>query len=143
MPAKFDTVIQTKAPLTRALDYYMHPENLPKEHPGFVKEVKIISTEGDSINFEQHMEMMGRKIRSVNKMWLDRSTNTFQIDTLDGDGKGSKITLALKEIPAGTEVHYSAAMELGMLGLFAKGPAKSAFEKTAQEDKQHLDAAAV
>jgi hypothetical protein len=87
------------------------------------------------------MEMMGRKIKSVNKMWLDRSTNTFQIDTLSGDGKGSRITLALKEIPTGTEVHYSAAMEFGMLGFFAKGPAKSSLEKTAQEDKEHLDAA--
>ena len=140
MPTNFETTVQTKAPLAKAIDYYMHPENLSKAHPGFIKEVKIISKEGDTINLEQHAEIMGRKINSVNKMWLDRSSNTFHIDTLEGDGKGSTITIALTDSPPGTQVHYSAAMELGRLSLFAKGPAKSAFEKTAQEDKQQLDA---
>jgi carbon monoxide dehydrogenase subunit G len=139
MPARFETTIQTKAPLARVLEYYAHPENLPKIHPGFVKDVKILSREGDVITLEQHAEIMGRKIRSVNKMTLDRSANTFNIDTMDGDGKGSKITMAVKEVPTGTEVHYSAALELGALGFFAKGPAKSTFERTAQEDKQQLD----
>jgi hypothetical protein len=139
MPARFETTIQTKAPLTKALDYYTHPENLPKIHPGFVKDVKIISRDGDVVTLEQHAEIMGRKIKSVNKMTLDRPTNTFNIDTLDGDGKGSKIVMVVKEIPTGTEVHYSAALELGALGFFAKGPAKSTFERTAQEDRQQLD----
>ena len=140
MPARFETTIQTKAPLTKALDYYMRPENLSKIHPGFVKDVRIISREGDVVTIEQHAEIMGRKIRSVNKMTLDRPTNTFNIDTLDGDGKGSKILMVVKEIPMGTEVRYSATLELGALGFFAKGPAKSTFERTAQEDRQQLDA---
>ena len=139
MPARFETTIQTKAPVSKALEYYMHPENLPKIHPGFVKEVKILSREGDMVTVEQHAEIMGRKIKSVNKMTLDRSTNTFNIDTMDGDGKGSKIIMAVKETPTGTEVRYSAALELGALGFFAKGPAKSTFERTAQEDRQQLD----
>src|SRR5215470_11958829 len=125
MPARFETTIQTKAPVARALDYYMHPENLPKVHPGFVKDVKILSREGDVITLEQHGEIMGRKIKSTNKMTLDRSTNTLNIDTIEGDGRGSKITMAVKEVPTGTEVRYSAALELGALGFFAKGPAKS------------------
>jgi hypothetical protein len=140
MPARFETTIQTKAPLAKALEYYMHPENLPKIHPGFVKDVKILSQDGDTITLEQHGEIMGRRIKSVNRMMLDRSMNTFNIDTMDGDGKGSKIMMALKEIPTGTEVHYNAALELGSLGFFAKGPAKSTFERTAQEDRQQLDA---
>ena len=49
---------------SKAMDYYLHPENLPKVHPNFVKDVKIISTEGDTITLEQHMEMMGRKLKS-------------------------------------------------------------------------------
>ena len=140
MPARFETTIQTKAPLAKALEYYMHPENLPKIHPGFVKDVKILSRDGETITLEQHGEIMGRKINSVNKMVLDRSTNTLNIDTVDGDGKGSKIMMAVKEIQTGTEVHYNAVLELGRLGFFAKGPAKSTFERTAQEDRQQLDA---
>ena len=140
MPTKYEVTKQTKAPISKAMDYYMHPENLPKIHPSFVKEVKIMSAEGDTIMLEQHMEMMGRKLRSVNKMARNNAENKFEISTLEGDGKGSKITIALKEIPSGTEMHYSAAMEFGALGFFIKGPAKSSFEKVAAEDAQALDA---
>jgi RNA 3'-terminal phosphate cyclase len=140
MPSRFETTIQTKAPLAKAVDYYTHPENLPRLHPSLVKDLKIISREGDAVSRELHSEIMGRKIKSLNKMTLDRSLNTFNIDTFDGDGKGSKIVMVVKEIPTGTEVRYSAALELGALGFFAKGPAKTAFEKIAQEDRQHLDA---
>jgi hypothetical protein len=140
MPANFEVTKHTKAPMSKAMDYYMHPENLPKVHPSFVKEVKIMSSEGDTIDLEQHMEMMGRKLRSVNKMVRNNNEHKFEIDTLEGDGKGSKITISLKEIPSGTEIHYSAVMELGRLGLFAKGPAKSSFEKVADEDAKAMDA---
>jgi hypothetical protein len=140
MPTKFDVTKQTKAPISNAMDYYMHPENLPKFHPSFVKEVKVMSAEGDTITLEEHMEMMGRKLRAVNKMVRNSAEHKFEIDTLEGDGKGSKITIALKEIPSGTEIHYSAEMELGPLGFFAKGPAKSSFEKVADEDAKAMDA---
>ena len=139
MPTRFETVIQTKATLAKALEYYTHPENLAKSHPDFIKEVKVTSREGDTINLEEHTEMMGRKLRMVNKMWLDRSTNTLHVDTLDGDGKGSKMTMFIRELPTGTEIHYDAAMEFGALGFFVKGRAKATFEKVAQEDKQQLD----
>jgi hypothetical protein len=140
MPTKYDTVRQTKAPLSKAIEYYRHPENLPKVHPDFVKDVKIISTEGDTINLEQHMEMMGRNIRAVNKMAWNSAENRFVIDTLEGDGKGSKITIDLKETPSGTEMHYWAEMEFGAMGFFVKGRAKSSFEKVADEDAKALDA---
>ncbi|MDA4121991.1 MAG: hypothetical protein OK456_02280 [Thaumarchaeota archaeon] len=139
MTTKFDTTIQTKAPLPKAIEYFLHPENISKVHPGFVKEVKITANNGDKINFEQEGVIMGRKLKQEQLLSFDRATNTFTIDTLSGDGKGSKLSSVLKEIPTGTEVHYSAAMELGPLGFFAKGPAKSTFEKVTQEDKQQLD----
>ena len=53
MPTKYDVVKQTKAPLSKAMDYFFHPENLPKIHPDFVKEVKIMSKEGDTVMLEQ------------------------------------------------------------------------------------------
>jgi hypothetical protein len=140
MPTKFEATRQTKAPLPKTVDYFMHLENMPKIHPDFVKDVKITSKEGDTMTFEEHLQMMGRKLRSVNKLSLNRQENKLEIDTLEGDGKGSKVTIALKEVPTGTEVKYSAAMELGPLGFFAKGPAKSTFERTVDEDIKTLDA---
>lgn len=85
---------------------------------------------------------MGRSLRSVNTLNLDRATNTFSVDTLEGDGRGSRITMTLKQVQGGTEISYPATMELGPLGFFAKGPAKSQFEKTVNEDMASLDAMA-
>jgi len=140
MPTKYDTVVQTKAPLSKAMDYYSHPENLPKVHPDFVKDVKVISTDGNTIKLEQQMEMMGRKLKAVNTMTRNDAEHKFEVNTLEGDGKGSKITIALKEIPTGTEMHYWAEMEFGALGFFIKGKAKQSFEKVAEEDAKALDA---
>jgi hypothetical protein len=87
------------------------------------------------------MELMRRKLLAVNRLTLNRQANKIVVDTIDGDGKGSKVTMALKETPnGGTEINYLAEMELGPLGFFAKGPAKSAMEKVVTEDAKNLDA---
>lgn len=140
MPTNWEKTGKTKAPLAKALEYYSHPENLPKSHPNFVKAVKILSNEGGVIKLEQDASMMGRKLHSANTLTLDKSTNTFRVEVTDGDAKGSKITMVLKEVPDGTEVKYTASMELGPLGFFAKGPAKGNFERTVDEDMAALDA---
>jgi len=139
MPTKYDTVVQTKAPMSKTIEYYSHPENLPKVHPDFVKGVNILGKDGNTIKLEQHMEMMGRKLRAVNTMTRNDADHRIEVNTIDGDGKGSKITIALKEIPSGTEIHYWAEMEFGALGFFIKGKAKASFEKVAMEDAKALD----
>jgi len=140
MASKWDFSRQTKAPVQKVLEYFTHPENLPKVHPDFVKSVTIKGQEGDTINFEQQMELMRRKLVSQNKMMINRAENKIEINTLEGDGKGSKIMMSFVPNQAGTEINYHAEMELGALGIFAKGPAKSAMEKVATEDAAQLDA---
>jgi len=141
MPTKWEFTKQTKAPLPKVIEYFMHPENLPKLHPDFVKRVTIKSAEGDTVTFEQQMEMLRRRIVSQNKLTLDRQSNRIVISTFEGDGNGSRITMALKELPGGgTEIGYVAEMELGPLGMFSKGPARSAMERVAAEDAKNLDA---
>jgi hypothetical protein len=140
MPAKWEFTRQTKAPVAKVIEYFSHPENLPKVHPDFVKSVTIKSREGDVLMFDQQMELMRRKINSQNKMTVDRTGNKIEIDTLEGDGKGSKIMLNFVPNQSGTEIQYHAEMELGALGIFAKGPAKSSMEKVATEDAAQLDA---
>ena len=139
MPAKWDITTQTKAPVAKVVEYFTHPENLPKIHPDFVMSVTIKGRDGDVISFEQQMELMRRKIVSQNKMMVNRTANSIEINTLEGDGKGSKITMNFVPNQSGTEIKYHAEMELGALGVFAKGPAKSAMEKVAKEDAAQLD----
>jgi len=142
MAAKWDFTRQTKAQLPAVIEYFSHPENLPKVHPDFVKSTTIKSRDGDVITFDQQMEMMRRKIVSQNKMVVNRAENRIEINTLEGDGKGSKITLSFVPNRSGTEIQYHAEMELGALGVFAKGPAKSTMEKVATEDAAQLDSSA-
>src|ERR1700730_15089457 len=110
MPAKWEFSRQTKAPVPKVLEYFTHPENLPKHHPDFVKAVTIKSREGYVIMFEQQMELMRRKINSSNKMEVNRAQNVIQINTLEGDGKGSKITMSFVPSGSGTEIKYTAEM---------------------------------
>jgi hypothetical protein len=79
------------------MDYLSHPENIPKNHPGFVLDVNIQKTEGDTITYEQHIEMMKRKMRQLQKMTIWRDQKKITIDTIDGDGKGSKITMTVSD----------------------------------------------
>lgn len=153
MPMEFGATRRTKASLSEAMDFYMHPENLPKLHPEYVKTVKILSAAGDTIILEQRMEVMGKEMRAVNRMSRNSEEHKFVIDTFEGEGKGSSITIALKEIPSGTEIHYMAKLALGFfpIGFLETGSMirrpESFFEKVAQffetvadEDKKALDA---
>jgi polyketide cyclase/dehydrase/lipid transport protein len=141
MPTHWEFMKQTRAPMSKVVDYFMHPENLSKLHSDLVKQVTVKGQEGDTITFEQQMEMMRRRIVSQNKLTLQRAENKIVVDTFDGDGKGSRVTMAMRELPVGgTEIKYVADMELGPLGFFAKGPAKSAMEKVVDEDAKNLDA---
>jgi hypothetical protein len=142
MANKWEFTRQTKAPVPKVIEYFSHPENLSKVHPDFVKAITIKNATADNIDFEQQMELMRRKIVSTNKMTIDRAGNRVVVDTVEGDGKGSKVIMAMKELPTGgTEINYLAEMELGPLGFFAKGAAKSAMEKVANEDAHNLDSA--
>jgi carbon monoxide dehydrogenase subunit G len=142
LATKWEFKRKTKAPPEKVVEYFSHPENLPKVHPDFVKSVTIKSSDPNTIHFEQQMELMKRKIVAQNKMTINRPGNKVVVDTVGGDGKGSKVTMALNPLPGGgTEIDYVAEMELGPLGFFAKGPAKSAMDKVTEEDARNLDAA--
>jgi hypothetical protein len=153
MPTEFEATMQTKASVSEAMDFFMHPENLPKLHPEYVKAVKILSADGDTVMLEQQMEVMGKKLRAVNRMSRNSKERKFETDTVEGHGKGSSITIALKEVPSGTEIRYKAEMALGFfpIGFLETGSiirrpeaffetVAQFFEQVADEDKKALDA---
>jgi len=85
----------------------MDPENSLKAHPNFVKGVKVLSNEGDTVTWEQRAAFMGMHLRSMAKASLNRATNTIETRVIEGNGKGTITTRRLMEIPTGTEVHYT------------------------------------
>jgi hypothetical protein len=139
MTTKWEKTGQTRAPLSKAIEYYMNPENSRNSAPKFVREIKILSREGDTVTWEQHSAIMGMRLRSVVKTSLNRASNTFETQAMSGSGKGTIMTRTLKSIPTGTEVRYTYDMHLPVLGFLVRGRGKKIFEHTVDEDMKALD----
>ena len=140
MPTNFEFTRQTKANISDTMDFYMHPEYLPQILPDVCKQITIKSKDADTITYEWRGVMMRREVVLVNRLTLNRDAHTAVEETIEGAGKGSRMTHSLKELPNGTEDHYTAAMEFGPLGFLAKGAWKSVIEKGFDEGMKRLDA---
>ena len=140
MPTKFELTRQTKASISDTMDFWMHPENLTEFSPDVFKQVTIKSKDANTITYEWRGEFMRRKMNGVNRLTLNREAHTAVEETIEGAGKGSTMTHSLRELPNGTEDHYTAAMEFGALGFLAKGAWKSVVEKAFDEGIKRLDA---
>jgi len=143
VPARWEFVRETKAPRSKVEAVLAEPrfvEELPKRHPDFIKQAWIKKKEGNETTYEQQIEIMGRRMNSINKMTFDLAAHRVLLDTTDGTGKGSRIVIIFTENPTGgTQLNFSAEMELGPLGFLAKGRAKATMEKAGDEDAKFLD----
>jgi hypothetical protein len=139
MPSNWEFTRETNANLNDTMEYFMHAEDLPKLDPENFKQITIKNRDDNTVTFEMQGVMMGRKMNSVVKQTLDRSARTVLCETLDGDAKGSNVTMSFRELPKGTEIKYTAALELGALGFLAKGASKSAFERVVDGAVKHLN----
>ena len=141
MPTIFEFTRQTKANISDTMDFYMHPEFIPQV-TDMMKQVTIKSKDADTIVYEWQGEMMRRKVVGVNRLTLNKDAHTITTETIEMQGgpKGSKMTYTFKELPNGTEIKATHAMEMGALGFLAKGWWKSAVEKELDEEVKRLDA---
>jgi hypothetical protein len=143
MPSKWEFVRETIAPLPKVEAILIEPsfvEELSKRHPGTIKKVSIRKREGYKTTYEQQTEIMGMRFNSLVSMTINLAGHEVLLETLEGTGTGSRILITFKETPSGgTQLKFSADMELGPLGFLAKGRAKAAMEKTGDEDARFLD----
>ena len=142
MPTNFEFSRQTKANISDTMDFYMHPEHMPDLLPDVFKQVTIKSRDENTIIYEWRGELMRRKVVGVNRLTLNRDTHTIVEETIEmqGGNKGSKMTYSFKELPNGTEIKCTHAMEMGALGFLAKGWWKSTVDKGLDEEVKRLDA---
>jgi hypothetical protein len=142
MPTKFELTRQTKARISDTMDFIIndYPELMTQLSPDVFKQVTIKSRDADNVTYEWRGEFMRRKMVGVNRITLNRGARTAVEETIEGTGKGSKMTHSLRELPNGTELHYTSAMEFGALGFLAKGAWKSVIEKALDEIVKMLDA---
>ena len=140
MPTNFEFTRQTKANISDTMDFYMHPEYLPQILPDVCKQITIKSKDADTITYEWRGVMMRREVVLVNRLSLNKDAHTIVTETIEGTPKGSKMTYSFKELPNGTEIKSTQAMEMGALGFLAKGWWKSLVEKEFDEEVKRLDA---
>jgi hypothetical protein len=142
MPTNFEFTRQTKANISDTMDFYAHPEHMPELLPNVFKQVTIKSKDGDTIVYEWQGELMRRKVVGVNRLTLNKDTHTIVEETIEmhGGRKGSKMTYSFKELPSGTEIRCTHAMEMGTLGFLAKGWWKSTVDRGLDEGVKRLDA---
>jgi hypothetical protein len=123
MPTKWEFTRTTKAGIQGTPEYFTHPEDPPKLNLEAFKQINVKERQGNTVIYEMQAEMMGRKLTMVAKQTLDRDSKKMTAEILDGDSKGSVMVVSMTELPdnAGTELKYTASLELGALGFLAKG----------------------
>jgi hypothetical protein len=140
MVFRFELVRTIRADRGKVLSYFTKVEDLPRLHPTYVKAVNVISREGNRILFEQEVQMKGRRLRSKNQMMVFPDQGRIEVQTLEGDGRGSKVTMMCMEVSGGTLLRLLGELRLGPLEFLFKGVARSLAEKTLDEDVRNIEA---
>src|SRR5919205_2521716 len=100
MTVRIDLTKEVRSSVQKILEYFTNVEDLPHFHPEYIKNVRIINRQGSdnnkNIEFEQEASFHGKKIKSVNR--LIRHETSIRIETLYGNGKGSRTSIRCQEL---------------------------------------------
>lgn len=146
MTIQIDLGREVRASVPRVLEYFMNIEELPRFHPEYIKNVRVIDkkTVGNnsdfSIEFEQEGSFHGKKIKSMNRLTKMTLENAIRIETIDGNGKGSLTTIRCKEIgPESTQIKLDGELHYGLLEKLLSRSIHSITEKTLEEDIKNIE----
>lgn len=143
MTIRIDLTKEVKTPVKHVLDYFTNVEELPRFHPEYIKNVRIVNKEegeNRSIEFEQEGSFHGKKIKSVNRLSRLGNENTIRIEIIDGNGKGSLTTIRCEEVsPSNTQIRLEGELHYGLLEKFLSRSIHGITEKTLEEDIHNLE----
>jgi len=98
------------------------------QYSNYWKSVKMLSREGNSATYQTLAEAEGRKIASVTRL-TSFPNEKLEAETIDGDGKGTKLVFKFQNVPAGTQITLEGEIVLPgfakMLGGLVKGRIES------------------
>lgn len=98
------------------------------QYSTYWKSVKLLNREGNSATYETVAEAEGRKIVSVTRI-RSQPNERMDTETIEGDGKGTKLAFEFQSIPSGTQITIEGDMVLPgfakMLGGLVKGRIES------------------
>ena len=146
MTVRIDLGREVRASIPRVLEYFMNVEELPRFHPEYIKNVRVISKKmvgennNSTIEFEQEGSFHGKKIKSINRLTKLTLENAIKIETIDGNGKGSLTTIRCKEIgPESTQIKLDGELHYGLLEKLLSRSIHGITEKTLEEDIKNIE----
>ena len=139
MAAEFELSETLEATRDSAISYFLNVEDIPKYHPQMARKVEVLEKSDGAIKYRLEGKVLLKKIQSVNNMAVNREKGELVTETLEGDGKGSVITMNFQESGGKTEVKLKATMELGALSALGKGKVASMWREALQQAKQVLE----
>lgn len=139
MAVEFDLSETIDASKEEVMTFFEKVEDIPKHQPKMAKSVEIIEKTGNLIKYKLEGKVMFKKIESVNSLTIEKDSGKLITDTLEGDGKGSKITISFVEKDGKTEMNLKGTMELGALGSLGKGKVSSMWKDAMEQAKQVLE----
>ncbi|HKM51392.1 MAG TPA: SRPBCC family protein [Candidatus Bathyarchaeia archaeon] len=98
------------------------------QYSKYWKSVNLLKREGNTATYGTEAEAEGRKMVSVTKI-TSTPNERMETETVDGDGKGTKLTFSFQSIPQGTQITLEGEVVLPgfakMLGSLVKGRIES------------------
>jgi hypothetical protein len=133
---------EVRSSVQHTLQYFMNVEGLPRFHPEYIKNVRIIHRQGSNnnknIEFEQEASFHGKKIKSLNR--LIRHENSIIIETIDGNGKGSRTNIRCQELnPENTRITLEGELHYGLLEKLLSGSIHAITERMLKEDIRNIE----
>lgn len=139
MAAEFELSETVETTRDSAISYFLNVEDIPKYHPQMARKVEVLEKDDNAIKYKLEGKVLLKKIQSVNNMTVNREAGELVTETLEGDGKGSIVTMNFQETDGKTEIKLKAAMELGPLGALGKGKVASMWREALEQAKQILE----
>lgn len=97
-----------RVPREKVAEYFSKPELYFSVHSKYYKSFRVVSSGGNTAFVEEEWDIGGRRLNFTHKITLDLPSR-IDFDIVEGDGRGSKETIVLEQVPEGTKVTYLAA----------------------------------
>lgn len=119
------------APPERAFAFVSDFEKAP-QYSNYWKSVKTLNREGNSTTYETVAEAEGRKMTAVTRI-TTFPNERIDAETIDGDGKGTRMSFTFQPVPGGTQITLQGDVVLPgfakMLGGLVKGRIESGMQE--------------
>jgi uncharacterized membrane protein len=130
-----------KAPPETVFSFLSDFEKAP-QYSTYWKSVRAVKRDGNTVTYETVAEAEGRKINSVTKI-TSQPNQRLDAETVDGDGKGTRMSFILAGLPDGTQLTLQGEIVLPgfakLLGGVAKGRIESGMKEELRTIKKALE----